>query len=193
LAWLSAPTRGLQEMTMNGGRAAVLMACAFLASVFWSAAPSFAENYPKNDPREVVASLASKIMTLPSWADASFRRKLDPYLTDELISAIEAGLATAQKDEINLYDAELFTGIQGLSCAKLIDAKILRGGEDKATVAANIAYDGDVPRPAKCSQRMIITFELKRLGSAWKIDDVENAERKPSIKAIFLDPKKYGS
>ncbi len=178
---------------MNGGRAAILMVCAFLASAHVGAAPSFAENDPKNDPREVVASLASQIRTFPSWADATFRRKLSPYLTDELISAIESGLATAQKNDINLYDAELFTGIQGLSCVKLIDAKILRVGEDRATVAATIAYDGDVPPPAKCSQRMIITFDLKRLGSAWKIDDVENPERKPSIKAIFLDPKKYGS
>ena len=178
---------------MNGRRAAVVLACAFRASVFLGAEPAFAQTYPKNDPREVVASLASKIMTLPSWADASFRRKLDPYLTDDLVSVIETGLATAQKNDINLYDAELFTGIQGLSCVKLIDAKILRGGENTATVAATIAYDGDVPRPATCSQRMIINFELKRLASAWKIDDVENAERKPSIKAIFLDPRKYGS
>jgi len=179
---------------MSGKRAAVLMAYAFVASAFlgW-AEPSAAENYPANDPRAVVALLASRIRTFPSWADASFRQKLGPYLTDELISAIETGLATAQKDEINLYDAELFTGIQGLSCVKFIDAKILRSGEDKATVAATIAYDGDVPRPAKCSQRMTINFELKHLGSAWKIDDVQNAERKPSIKAIFLDPRKYGS
>ena len=179
---------------MNGARAAVLVTCAFLAFASLGAAPSIAaENYAANDPRAVVASLAAKIMTLPSWADASFRSKLSPYLTEELISAIETGLATAQKNDINLYDAELFTGIQGLSCVKLIDAKILRGGEKKATVAATIAYDGDVPRPAKCSQRMTITFELEQLGSAWKIDDAQNPERSPSIKAIFLDPKKYGS
>jgi len=178
---------------MNGRRAAIVMACAFLASAILGAAPSFAENHSANGPRAVVASVASQIRTFPSWADASFRQKLAPYLTVELISAIETGLATAQKNDINLYDAELFTGIQGLSCVKLIDAKILRGEVDTASVAETIAYDGDVPRPAKCSQRMIINFDLKRLGTAWKIDDVQNAERKPSIKAIFLDPKKYGS
>jgi hypothetical protein len=179
---------------MSGNRVAVPMAYAFVASAFLGRGELFAaENYPANDPREVVASLTSKIMTFPSWADASFRRKLAPYLTDELISAIETGLATVQKDEINLYDAELFTGIQGLSCVKFIDAQILPNREDKATVAATIAYDGDVPRPAKCRQRMTITFDLKHLGLAWKIDDVQNAERKTSIKAIFLDPKKYGS
>lgn len=153
-----------------------------------------------DDPRNVVAEVVERIRPQKSslsnadLSDRFFRKKMIRYMTDEFISAIEYGRDCCPGKEINLYDAELFTGVQGLTYARLGSATIIQQTKDSAIVSALVEYDGDIEPPPKYGEHEDIIFKLKRKSGSWKIDDVINhwTKKRESVKNIFSNPEKYG-
>ena len=111
---------------------------------------------------------------LPGWSDAGFGAKLAPYLTRDLLAAVQSGGRIAMKKHINLYDAEFFTGSQGVEHARLFSATVIKADGDNATVEASIGTSDDPNTQPKAGDRT--RFQLKRTGGVWKIDDFRNLE-----------------
>ena len=155
------------------------------------------EAFAPADPRFVVQTVIELTdhHALPGWSDAGFRAKLAPYLTRDLLAAVQSGARIAIKKHINLYDAEFFTGSQGLEHARLFSATLVKQDGDNATVEASIGTSDDPNTQPKAGDRT--RFELKRMGGVWKIDDFRNLESyasaQPSIKTLFKDPVRYGN
>ncbi|MGO9757382.1 MAG: hypothetical protein ACLPNY_12305, partial [Roseiarcus sp.] len=70
------------------------------------------EAFPSDDPRFVVQTVIDLTdrHALPGWSEPGFAVKLTPYLTHDLLSAVESGGRIAARKQINLYDGEFFTG-----------------------------------------------------------------------------------
>ena len=99
------------------------------------------------------------------------------------------------KKHINLYDAEFFTGSQGLEHARLFSAALVAQDGDKATVEASVGASDDPKVQPTAGDRT--RFQLRRTAGVWKIDDFQNLEpyarSQPSVKALFSDPVRYGN
>ena len=155
------------------------------------------EAYAPADPRSVVQTVIELTdkHALPGWSDAGFGAKLAPYLTRDLLAAVQSGGRIAMKKHINLYDAEFFTGSQGVEHARLFSATVIKADGDNATVEASIGTSDDPNTQPKAGDRT--RFQLKRTGGVWKIDDFRNLESyasaQPSIKTLFKDPVRYGN
>jgi hypothetical protein len=155
------------------------------------------EAFAPTDPRSVVQTVIELTdrHALPSWSDADFRAKLAPYLTRDLLVAVQSGGRIAMRKHINLYDGEFFTGSQGLQHARLFSAAVIKSDGDNATVEASIGTSDDPSIQPKAGDRT--RFQLKRTGGVWKIDDFRNLESyasaQPSIKTLFKDPVRYGN
>jgi len=154
------------------------------------------EAFAPTDPRFVVQTVIALTdrHALPGWSDAGFGAKLAPYLTRDLLAAVQSGGRIAMKKHINLYDGEFFTGSQGLEHARLFSATLVKADGDNATVEASIGTSDDPNAQPKAGDRT--RFELKRTGGVWKIDfrNLESyASTQPSIKILFKDPVRYGN
>ena len=159
-------------------------------------APAAAQSlYGASDPRSVVYTVISLTdrHALPDWSAPTFQSKLRPYLTDDFLRVVAKGAHIAAQKHINLYDADFFTGSQEMQHAKLFSANVIKQRGDAATVEASVGTSGDPKvQPSEGSK---VRYELKRVGSVWKIDDFrfseDSANWLPSIKTIFGDPVKY--
>jgi len=155
------------------------------------------EAFAPADPRSVVQTVIALTdrHALPAWSEASFGARLAPYLTRDLLAAVQSGGRIAMKKHINLYDGEFFTGSQGLEHAHLFSATLVKSDGDDATVEASIGTSDDPNAQPKAGERT--RFELKRAGGVWKIDDFRNLESyasaQPSIKTLFKNPVRYGN
>jgi hypothetical protein len=155
------------------------------------------EAFAPTDPRSVVQTVIELTdrHALPGWSDADFGAKLAPYLTRDLLAAVQSGGRIAMRKHINLYDGEFFTGSQGLEHARLFSAAVVKADGDNATVEASIGTSDDPNIQPKAGDRT--RFQLKRTGGVWKIDDFRNLESyasaQPSIKTLFRDPVRYGN
>jgi len=155
------------------------------------------EAFPSADPRSVVQTVIDLTdrHALPGWSEPDFAVKLAPYLTRDLLAAVQSGGRIAARKQINLYDGEFFTGSQGLQHARLFGATLIKLDGDNATVDASIGASADPNVQPTAGDRT--RFQLKRTGGVWKIDDFRNLEpyasAQPSVKALFKDPVRYGN
>lgn len=173
----------------------------FIAGIVLSASamsPSWAlEAVAPADPRSVVQAVIDLTdrHALPGWSEPDFATKLAPYLTGDLLAAVDKGGRIAVRKHINLYDGEFFTGSQGLEHARLFSATLVKLDGDNATVDASIGTSDDRGVQPTAGDRT--RFQLKRVGGVWKIDDFRNlesyAKTQPSVKTLFKDPVRYGN
>lgn len=154
------------------------------------------DTFAAADPRSTIQTVISLTdrHALPSWDEATFGVRLHPYLTDDFLATVAKGGKIAIRKHINLYDAEFFTGAQGLAHVKLLEAEISQQSADAATVVAKVATT-DQPN-AVPTEGSRIQFELKRVNGVWRIDDFHDledyAKSSPSVKTRFGDPVRYG-
>jgi hypothetical protein len=156
-------------------------------------APAEHENYVGDfsgaDVIKLSKFIIDHVIEFPDWDDAGFEKKWSKYLSSSLISTILKGGEIARRNGINLYDGEIFTGTQGLTCAKFIDGKIIESDKKKKIVSVTIGLDGDVDPPYRCRERDKVVLKFVQESNKWKVDDIMS---KPSIKTIFSNPNKYG-
>ena len=155
------------------------------------------EAFAPSDPRFVVQTVIELTdkHALPGWDAGDFGAKLGPYLTSDFLATVKSGARIARKKHINLYDAEFFTGSQGLERARLFSAALVAQDGDKATVEASVGASDDPKVQPTSGDRT--RFQLRRMAGVWKIDDFQNLEpyarSQPSVKTLFGDPVRYGN
>lgn len=148
------------------------------------------------DPAETISDVIILLDrgNIPSWSDKLFYVAAKPYMTSELLTAIREGGEQAQKAQENIWDADIFTGSQGLVHAKLFKTTVTNNDGNKATVVAEIGTTDEDTTPTSSSK---YRYEMQFEEGSWKIDDIKSMEEWAkdfkSLKETFAESQQAAS